>query len=71
MESVMTKEWLQWFFAQKPYRASMLILMDGTKVPIAKPEHIGFNINDTIRICQDKGMGMQTVEIADIVEIRQ
>lgn len=49
----------------------MLILMDGTKVPIAKPEHIGFNINDTIRICQDKGMGMQTVEIADIVEIRQ
>ena len=67
----MTKEWLVWFFAQRPYRASVLILKDNTKVPVAKPEHIGFNLNNTIRLCHDGGMGLQTLEIEDIVEVRQ
>lgn len=67
----MTKEWLQWFFAQRPYRASMLILKDNSRITVEKPENIGFNLNDTVRVCDKSGAMMQTIEVKDIVEIRQ
>jgi hypothetical protein len=68
-------EFLQWFFAQKPFRPSRLVMKDNAEVTIINPVMVGFNPNGTIRVLQGKDQGMgtycETYEIANIVEIRQ
>ena len=70
----MTSEFLQWFLAQKPFRKCRLAMKDGTEEPIISPEHIGFNDTNTIRIVRSKGLyglGVETIDLQDIMEIRQ
>lgn len=67
----MTKEFLEWFLVQKPFRKSKLVMNNGSEYTIDKPEYVTFNPNNTICLGPDKGMGRKTVDLDDIEEIRQ
>lgn len=67
----MTKEFLEWFLAQKPFRKSRLILNNNLEHFIDKPEYVLFNTNNTICLGPDLGFGRKTISLDDIEEIRQ
>jgi len=68
----MTSEFLAWFLAQKTSRVKFRLVMkhDFERV-IEKPEHVTILDNGKILIGPDLGMGRLTVDLDDVVEIRQ
>jgi hypothetical protein len=67
----LTEEFLKWFLEQRPFRKSRLIMKNNIEYFIERPEYITFNLNNTICLGPDKGFGRQTINLDDIMEIRQ